>query len=105
MSFVCGGCNEEIIDVYIEAFEMYWHPYHLACKICGKDFSDGSKVEEGPDGFAYCSQDFNEVFAPKCHNCGEIIIGEVISAGQLQFHPHHFGESCACVVCTVCAVR
>jgi hypothetical protein len=74
---VCSGCGEEIIDDVLNAFGMQWHPYHLACKVCGKDFSDGSKVEEGPDGYAYCTPDFVDVYAPKCAACLKPIIGEV----------------------------
>ena len=51
--FICGSCNEVIRDgAVLRAFGMCWHPHHLACKVCGKDFSDGSPCSEGPDGFA-----------------------------------------------------
>lgn len=73
----CAGCGEEIIDTALQAFGMQWHSNHLACKVCGKDFSDGSKVEEGQDGYAYCTPDFVDVFAPKCAACLKPIIGEV----------------------------
>lgn len=42
MAATCGSCGEEITDVVLTAFGMSWHPYHLACNTCGKDFSDGS---------------------------------------------------------------
>src|SRR5215831_14617861 len=76
----CSGCGEEIIDTAITAFGMQWHPYHLACKVCGKDFSDGSKVEEGTDGYAYCTPDYVDVFAPKCAACLQPVMGETSNA-------------------------
>lgn len=79
----CAGCGEEIIDTALQAFGMQWHSNHLACKVCGKDFSDGSKVEEGQDGYAYCTADFVDVFAPKCAACLKPIIGEVRAPPRL----------------------
>ena len=58
-SNICSACNEEIYDGnMIIAFGMAWHPYHLVCATCGKDFSDGSIVREGEDGYAYCESIF-----------------------------------------------
>ena len=79
----------------------------------GKDFSDGSRCEEGPDGFAYCSTHYVEQFAPKCGGCGLPILGTtnsilgtarrllisalgtVINALEKAWHPEHF----ACATC------
>lgn len=51
---ICSACGQPIEDSTLTAFGMTWHPYHLVCKVCGKDFSDGSNCCEGPDGYAYC---------------------------------------------------
>eukprot|EP00727_Mastigamoeba_balamuthi_P009290 m51a1_g4984 putative transforming growth factor beta-1-induced transcript 1 protein isoform x2 (187) ;mRNA; r:77633-78490 len=70
MAVVCSGCNEEIVaGEVLTAFGMHWHPNHLLCAVCGKDFSDGSKCMEGPDGYAYCTADYEEAFTPKCAGC------------------------------------
>ncbi|KAH3762762.1 eIF-2-alpha kinase activator GCN1 [Pelomyxa schiedti] len=70
----CYACNELIEGDMLFAFNLYWHPNHLTCKVCGKDFSDGSKVEEGSDGMAYCTADYDTVFRPKCGGCGEPVL-------------------------------
>lgn len=57
----CGACGEPIIGDHIAAFMMQWHLDHLLCNICGKDFSDGTQVCEGIDGFAYCPEDWQKV--------------------------------------------
>eukprot|EP01117_Protostelium_nocturnum_P007625 TRINITY_DN2731_c0_g1_i1.p1 TRINITY_DN2731_c0_g1~~TRINITY_DN2731_c0_g1_i1.p1 ORF type:complete len:191 (+),score=37.98 TRINITY_DN2731_c0_g1_i1:79-651(+) len=92
---LCGGCSEPFIDVSIRAFNMSWHPTCLGCNVCGKDFSDGSAVNEGEDGFAYCYRDYVDTFAPRCAGCGDPIIGQTINAAGKSFHPDHF----ACATC------
>eukprot|EP01111_Echinosteliopsis_oligospora_P014938 TRINITY_DN5754_c0_g1_i1.p1 TRINITY_DN5754_c0_g1~~TRINITY_DN5754_c0_g1_i1.p1 ORF type:complete len:184 (-),score=38.85 TRINITY_DN5754_c0_g1_i1:51-602(-) len=92
---VCSSCNEIIDDIVLTAFGMNWHPHHLGCNTCGKDFSDGSRCEEGPDGFAYCSPHFIDAFAPKCGGCDLPIMGTVINALEKAWHPEHF----ACATC------
>ena len=77
---------------------MTWHTYHLCCNSCGKDFSDGSKVEEGEDNFAYCEECFVTAFSTICAGCNAPIDGEVINAMDLAWHPEHF-------VCTTCKQR
>ena len=73
---VCASCNEPILDGNVlRAFGMTWHPTHLCCKVCLKDFSDGSKVCEGDDDYAYCEDDFIKVFHPTCAGCGHPIEG------------------------------
>ncbi len=92
----CSGCGEEIIDAAISAFGMQWHPNHLACKVCGKDFTDGSKVEEGTDGYAYCTADYVDVFAPKCAACLKPVIGEVCLACSCVLLIFSFRENEVC---------
>eukprot|EP01113_Clastostelium_recurvatum_P030881 TRINITY_DN37_c0_g2_i1.p1 TRINITY_DN37_c0_g2~~TRINITY_DN37_c0_g2_i1.p1 ORF type:complete len:184 (-),score=44.06 TRINITY_DN37_c0_g2_i1:99-650(-) len=94
-TMLCSGCNEPIDGVCLNAFGMAWHPEHLVCNICEKDFSDGSRCEEGSDGFAYCSQHYMDTFCPKCGGCGQAIVGTVINAMNMAWHPEHF-------VCATC---
>eukprot|EP01112_Ceratiomyxa_fruticulosa_P001189 TRINITY_DN1118_c0_g1_i1.p1 TRINITY_DN1118_c0_g1~~TRINITY_DN1118_c0_g1_i1.p1 ORF type:complete len:184 (+),score=22.28 TRINITY_DN1118_c0_g1_i1:294-845(+) len=92
---ICSACNGPIEEVVLNAFGMAWHPEHLVCNTCGKDFGDGSRCEEGADGFAYCSQHYLEAFAPKCGGCNQPIVGTVINAMNRSWHPEHF-------VCATC---
>jgi len=90
MATPCSGCGESITDVSLDAFGLSWHPYCLGCNVCGKDFSDGSKVEEGTDGYAYCTKDYIATFSAKCPSCGEFIEGQTIEAMGKKWHPNHF---------------
>jgi len=78
---------------------MQWHLDHLLCTTCGRDFSDGSQVCEGIDGYAYCTADWQKTFCPPCGTCGKPIIGPTINALNRSYH----GETC--FVCIVCKVK
>merc|ERR1711916_8327 len=95
MTSTCSGCGEGISDVTLNAFGMTWHPYHLVCRGCGKDFSDGKQPKEGEDGYAYCDPCFVTAFSTVCATCNQVIEGEVINAMDKAFHPDHF----TCEIC------
>ncbi|PNJ04648.1 hypothetical protein CR201_G0053054, partial [Pongo abelii] len=42
------------------------------------------------EGRKYCEHDFQMLFAPCCHQCGEFIIGRVIKAMNNSWHPECF---------------
>ncbi|KAK5574505.1 hypothetical protein RB653_009758 [Dictyostelium firmibasis] len=95
----CYSCKQPITDICLTAFGLQWHPHHIGCNTCGKDFSDGSRCEEGPDGFAYCSKDLLDKFAPKCQKCKQPIIGQTTNAVGKTYHPEHFQcETCNMVL-------
>eukprot|EP01101_Sappina_pedata_P009938 TRINITY_DN6142_c0_g1_i1.p1 TRINITY_DN6142_c0_g1~~TRINITY_DN6142_c0_g1_i1.p1 ORF type:complete len:243 (-),score=86.88 TRINITY_DN6142_c0_g1_i1:63-725(-) len=91
--FPCGYCKQ-FIDTrfaYLKVFNMFWHPNHICCKSCQKDFTDASrKAKEGSDGFVYCSSCFADKFAPKCAVCQNAILGEFVSATDKFFHKECF---------------
>ncbi|XP_073094859.1 LIM and senescent cell antigen-like-containing domain protein 1 isoform X7 [Manis javanica] len=47
------------------------------------------------EGRKYCEHDFQMLFAPCCHQCGEFIIGRVIKAMNNSWHPK-------CFLCDLC---
>ncbi|XP_066846568.1 uncharacterized protein [Anser cygnoides] len=47
------------------------------------------------EGRKYCEHDFQMLFAPCCHQCGEFIIGRVIKAINNSWHPE-------CFCCDIC---
>eukprot|EP01099_Mayorella_cantabrigiensis_P001554 TRINITY_DN1697_c0_g1_i1.p1 TRINITY_DN1697_c0_g1~~TRINITY_DN1697_c0_g1_i1.p1 ORF type:complete len:186 (-),score=27.33 TRINITY_DN1697_c0_g1_i1:53-610(-) len=91
---VCAACGHQITDAVLNAFGLTYHPYHLGCRVCGKDFSDG-RVNEGPDGMAYCPEHFIDTFCQKCQGCQKPIQGETINALGGAWHP-------PCFVCAKC---
>eukprot|EP01123_Difflugia_compressa_P004267 TRINITY_DN15641_c0_g1_i1.p1 TRINITY_DN15641_c0_g1~~TRINITY_DN15641_c0_g1_i1.p1 ORF type:complete len:200 (-),score=21.83 TRINITY_DN15641_c0_g1_i1:21-620(-) len=95
----CGACREPIIGDHIVAFQMQWHLDHLLCTTCSKDFSDGSQVCEGIDGYAYCVQHWQERFCPPCGTCGKPIIGPTTNALNRTYHSE------TCFVCIVCKAK
>ena len=97
-STVCAACGEEIYDGNVLiAFGMSWHPYHLVCATCRKDFSDGALVKEGEDGYAYCERCYEEKFSKRCCVCNEFINeGDIIEALGKYYH----GKCFKCPKCT-----
>jgi len=98
MPIHCGFCKQQIDQMrpYIKVFNTFWHPNHLCCNSCQKDFTDPErKVKEGPDRFAYCFNCFSEKFAPKCSACNLPVVGECVNALNKVFHK-------SCFVCSNC---
>jgi paxillin len=91
----CGACGEPIIGDCIRAFGMQWHLDHLVCNVCHNDFSNGTPVWEGNDGYAYCPEHWKKTFCPVCATCKETILGPTINALNKSYHPEHF-------ICDVC---
>ena len=86
----CGACGIALEGDFIQAFGMQWHLDHLVCNVCGKDFSDGSQVCEGHDGFAYCADDWKKTFCPSCGGCQKPITGPTVNALNKTWHPECF---------------
>jgi len=84
----CALCNETIIGPVVNALEQTWHPEHFLCAQCGKPFRGGNFVEQ--DGKAYCDDDFNELYGPKCATCLKPITDKCINAIGKVYHPEHF---------------
>nr|XP_057938577.1 LIM and senescent cell antigen-like-containing domain protein 1 isoform X3 [Doryrhamphus excisus] len=70
--------------------------YHEQCFVCAQCF------QQFPEGLfyefedrKYCEHDFQMLFAPCCHQCGEFIIGRVIKAMNNSWHPE-------CFCCDIC---
>ncbi|KAI6653502.1 Paxillin-like [Oopsacas minuta] len=91
----CAYCNGSILDQVVTALNKTWHPEHFFCAQCGKSFGhDGFHEHKGK---AYCTEDYYEMFAPRCRACGNAIMDGFMSAMGTQWHPE-------CFVCKVCHV-
>lgn len=86
-----GACNEVIKGPYVSALDQSWHPEHFACTTCQSPF-DGNQFRKH-DNKPYCDVHFNELFAPKCSQCGLTIDGQVFEALDQKYHLACF--SCA----------
>ncbi|KAA3673432.1 uncharacterized protein DEA37_0001344 [Paragonimus westermani] len=70
--------------------------FHVQCFVCSQCFQPLSYSEFYEfEGRRYCKYDFQMLFAPFCHKCGEFIMTKVIKAMQRSWHPE-------CLVCEEC---
>jgi hypothetical protein len=97
-SFVprCAYCGDVINEKCITALGTTWHTDHFFCCQCAVQFPAGSGFLE-KDGKAYCERDYYRLFATRCGKCGEIIVGEYISALNKEWHNKCFTcKECGC---------
>eukprot|EP00106_Octopus_bimaculoides_P001830 XP_014769272.1 PREDICTED: LIM domain-binding protein 3-like isoform X2 [Octopus bimaculoides] len=87
---VCAACGTPIRGPFVLAMGKSWCPAHFVCAnpSCGVKLFDIGFVEEG--GFLYCEKDYELYFAPHCHKCNQVIIGECVNAMNTTFHPNCF---------------
>ncbi|CAI9726157.1 and LIM domain 7-like isoform X3 [Octopus vulgaris] len=92
---VCAACGTPIRGPFVLAMGKSWCPAHFVCANpnCGVKLFDIGFVEEG--GFLYCEKDYELYFAPHCHKCNQVIIGECVNAMNTTFHPN-------CFLCAQC---
>jgi len=82
--------DEQIVNCAGEA----WHRMCFVCAQCFQPFKDGVFYEY--EGRKYCEGDFNVLFAPCCAKCKSFIVGRVIKAMNVSWHPDCFRcESCS----------
>ncbi|XP_044261442.1 LIM domain kinase 1 isoform X3 [Tribolium madens] len=90
---VCAGClnvlDEE--DV-ISALNQEWHVECFRCSACDASLSNWYFEK---DGLLFCKDDYWSRYGESCQQCGQIITGPVMVAGEHKFHPECF----CCVSC------
>jgi len=91
----CGRCRQGFSqeEEIVNANGQVWHAQCFVCAQCFQQFPEGVFYEFG--GRRYCEHDFNVLFAPCCGGCNEFIIGRVIKAMNVSWHPD-------CFVCATC---
>ncbi|ESN98990.1 hypothetical protein HELRODRAFT_66818 [Helobdella robusta] len=94
---VCARCHEDFDkeEEIVNSNGQIWHKKCFVCAQCFQQFPDGIFFEF--EGRKYCEHDFNILFAPCCGSCENFIIGRVIKAMNLNWHPN-------CFVCQICSV-
>ncbi|XP_011687248.1 PREDICTED: LIM domain kinase 1 isoform X2 [Wasmannia auropunctata] len=89
---ICAGCLNAIEDEFIQALNQEWHIDCFRCSAC--DIGLSSWYFE-KDGLLFCKDDYWAAYGEACQDCGQIITGPVMLAGDHKFHPE-------CFVCTSC---
>ncbi|KAI9204827.1 paxillin [Polychytrium aggregatum] len=86
----CEFCHTPITSRCINALGKAFHPDHFFCCQCGKVFSQGDGFLEGPDGRAYCENDYRHLFADVCGRCEKPLVGDHFVALNQKWHKECF---------------
>ncbi|XP_069999971.1 LIM domain kinase 1 isoform X1 [Penaeus vannamei] len=90
----CAGCMNVIEDdEFFSALGQDWHTDCFRCSACDVTLSSWYFEK---DGLLFCKNDYWKKYGEACQDCGEIITGPVMVAGDHKFHPE-------CFVCTSCS--
>ncbi|KAI0090323.1 hypothetical protein BDY19DRAFT_887860 [Irpex rosettiformis] len=90
----CGGCGNPVIGRAVHTTDASWHPGCLKCTTCGQLLLDFAVCEY--EGRPYCSLDYYENFAPRCHHCQTAIADPNYvtlkdeQLGERTYHEQHF---------------
>ncbi|CAH0713436.1 unnamed protein product, partial [Brenthis ino] len=89
----CACCLNDIGDEeYISALGQEWHKDCFRCSECDAQLTTWY-FEKG--GMLFCQADYWTRYGDNCQQCGQVITGPVMAAGEHHFHPECF----ACVSC------
>ncbi|XP_067015771.1 LIM domain kinase 1 [Anabrus simplex] len=85
---VCAGCLN-IIDEedFIQALNQEWHMECFRCSACDAALSNWYFEK---DGLLFCKDDYWAKYGEACQDCGQVITGPVMVAGDHKFHPECF---------------
>ncbi|XP_043940067.1 leupaxin-like isoform X2 [Protopterus annectens] len=84
----CALCQKPIVGKIITALGQTWHPEHFLCSHCGEELTNKSFFEK--NGQAYCTNDYQELFSPRCAYCSGPVVDKVLTALDKTWHPEHF---------------
>ncbi|XP_068248723.1 LIM domain kinase 1-like isoform X3 [Palaemon carinicauda] len=89
----CAGCMNVIEDdEFFSALGQDWHTDCFRCSAC--DITLNNWYFE-KDGLLFCKNDYWKKYGESCQDCGQIITGPVMVAGDHKFHPE-------CFICASC---
>ncbi|XP_049879395.1 LIM domain kinase 1 isoform X2 [Pectinophora gossypiella] len=92
-SLSCAGCLNDIgAAEYVSALGQDWHKDCFRCSVCDAALSSWYFEKAG---LLFCQADYWARYGESCQQCGQVITGPVMSAGEHRFHPECF----ACVAC------
>ncbi|XP_063683954.1 LIM domain-containing protein B-like isoform X2 [Bolinopsis microptera] len=100
----CFLCKERLQDVNRKAIittnDGHWHEECFVCVQCFQPFKDPNDPSQESvfyehEDRPYCHNCYTVNFAPMCFTCGGWVIGRVIEALDVKWHPECFG----CYMC------
>ncbi|KAK6636586.1 hypothetical protein RUM43_010248 [Polyplax serrata] len=85
---VCAGClNSVEEEEFVQALDQDWHLECFRCSVCDAALSNWYFEK---DGLLFCKEDYWAKYGESCQDCGQIITGPVMVAGDHKFHPECF---------------
>uniref|UniRef100_A0A146KRA4 Protein espinas n=2 Tax=Lygus hesperus TaxID=30085 RepID=A0A146KRA4_LYGHE len=95
----CSACCEIILaDECTEAEGKAWHMDHFACNECQKVLGGQRYIMR--DGYPYCLNCFDTLFAEFCDSCGDPIR---VHQGQMSHEGQHWHATEECFRCHTCS--
>ncbi len=80
LDLICYCCNTAIRGIYITALDRKYHLEHFSCSTCHNIIpSDKSFYEH--DEKIYCEYHYSTLYASKCEECGDSILGQFVETG------------------------
>ncbi|CAJ0956653.1 unnamed protein product, partial [Mesorhabditis belari] len=94
----CAVCKKPIVEMVLQAVGRSFHPHCFTCSVCHKCL-DGIQFAVDDQDQIYCTTDYHEKYAPRCHSCRKAILpkggsGETIRVVALGNDYHLECYSC-----------
>ncbi|CAH2093390.1 unnamed protein product [Euphydryas editha] len=89
----CACCLNDIGDEdYVSALGQEWHKDCFRCSECDAQLTTWYFEK---NGMLFCQADYWARYGDNCQQCGQVITGPVMAAGEHRFHPECFScDSC-----------
>lgn len=89
-SIICVACFKCGLPILDDSAELNGNPHHLTCLVCEEcGIKLLTEIFE-QDGVLYCQRDYMKKFGKRCEGCGENIVGAMLDAGGMFYHPDCF---------------
>ncbi|CAJ0572375.1 unnamed protein product, partial [Mesorhabditis spiculigera] len=69
----CAVCHKPIVEMVLQAVGKSFHPGCFNCSVCGKCL-DGVQFAVDEQDKIFCTDDYYERYAPRCHSCRKPIM-------------------------------
>ncbi|KAF4516952.1 hypothetical protein B566_EDAN005553, partial [Ephemera danica] len=85
---ICSACRNELEEGdFVHALNQDWHLECFRCSACDASLSSWYFEK---DGLLFCKDDYCKKYGESCQQCGQVITGPVMVAGDHKFHPECF---------------
>ncbi|VDO12042.1 unnamed protein product [Rodentolepis nana] len=89
----CEVCKKRCKGNVLKVNEKYFHKDCFTCSDCKCSLKTGGFFMKN-DKY-YCQKDYQKISTPRCKICGEVLVGDIVSALSYSFHK-------GCFLCSHC---